>query len=248
MAKTEKKEIAGNLFSSAAVKPTLAPKKKKGEKEEVFIGDELDFYAAIDITTKTLGSIKDMYKEAIETKTTNHFINETIATGNRPENFKGLGNLSEASCELRKRSSASPLSSTELEVLKQYNISTQTEIIQIASGETFSFSDEVMELIEGNPKLAIQISNALSAIPGLKGSQILTREEPKEEVSIQIVCDQSFSDAAKIKDPETLKQLYDIIGTKAIGKPKMATDNFSDVLDLLKKAGIKMFDDKKKSK
>lgn len=225
-----------NLFNTAKTVTDPTPKKKKGEKTEVFIGESLDTYSAIDTMIKTLTGIKDVYRNDVLEAMTKQFVTETLSTKTKPENFKGLGNQSEASCELRKRSSASVLSAAEVALLDKYNISTETVITTPAQEEKFFFNPKLV----ADPKLANKISKALSSIPELANIDVLLREAPKEEVSVQVASDKSFFDAAaNINNAEALKHVYGIIATVAI-KPKMTTDDLKAVLSLIEKTGISL--------
>ena len=224
-----------NLFSAAKTVADPTPK-KKGKKEEVFIGESLDTYSAIDTLIKTLTGIKDVYRNQVLEVMTDQFVTETLSTKTKPENFKGLGDQSEASCELRKRSSASVLSDAEVTLLSKYNISTETVVTTPAQEEKFFFNPKLV----ANPKLANKISKALSEIPELQNIDVILREAPKEEVSVQVVADKSFYDAAaNINNAEALKHVFGIIATVAI-KPKMTTDDLKVVLGLIEKTGIKL--------
>lgn len=228
-----------NLFSNAKVVADDPKPRKKGEKEEVAIKD-LDTYTAIDTMIKTLEGVKDVYRNPIITEMVDTFVKNTLATQSKPDNFKGIGQNSEASCELRKRTSKSPLSVTELAILKQYNVNTETVVLNPAREEKYSINPEIV----GNAKLAQKVSDALSKIPELKGMDILFLEPAKEAETVEIVSDQSFIDAAKITSADSLKQIYEVIATPAV-KPKMLTDDFQTVLNILGKAGIKLSTDKK---
>jgi hypothetical protein len=225
-----------NLFNTAKTVTDPTPKKKKGEKTEVFIGESLDTYSAIDTMIKTLTGIKDVYRNDVLEAMTKQFVKETLSTKTKPENFKGLGNQSEASCELRKRSSASVLSAAEVALLDKYNVTTETVVTTPAQEEKFFFNPKLV----ADPKLANKISKALSSIPELANIDVLLREAPKEEVSVQVASDKSFFDAAaNINNAEALKHVYGIIATVAI-KPKMTTDDLKAVLSLIEKTGISL--------
>lgn len=235
---------ANNLFSAAKTVVDPTPK-KKGAKEEIFIED-LDTYVAIDTLEKTLEGCKESFKIQIVKKMIDTFIKNTLAVQDRPENFKGIGKNSEASCELRKRSSKSPLSVTEVAILTQYGVTTEKVILTPAREERFSINPEIV----GNAKLAELVSTALGKIKELQGMDILFREAPKEAETVDIVSDQSFKDAATITSTDALKQIYEVIATPSVGKPKMNTDNLQDVLNIIGNAGIKISteDPKKKKK
>jgi len=235
MAKTTNSSTA-NVFSTAKTVAPAPAQKKKGAKEEVFLGDNLDQYAAIDSLTKTLKTFKDTLHGDLVDEIVDTFVETTIDNQSRPDNFKGIGNKSEASCELRKRSSASVLTEAEVNILKQSDVTVETVVLTPATEETFSINPAIVS----TPKLANAVSKALSSISELKGMDIIFRTAPQDAVTAQVVSDQSFLDAAKITDATTLKQIYDIIGTPAI-KAKMAADaDLKTILALVEKAGLKL--------
>lgn len=232
-----------NVFTNAKTVVDPTPKLKKGEKEEVFIKD-LDIYSACDATIKTLTGIKDtVYRKSVIDDMIDTFVKNTITTNSRPANFKGINKNSEASCELRKRSSKSPLSITELGILKQYKIRTETVVLSPAKEESFMMSPEVMEALNKNPKLADKLSdalvNVLGSVPSLKGKDLILRIAPKEEESVEIVSDNSFEDAATLTSVDSLKQVYEVIATPSV-TPKMITGDFKTALSILGEAGIKL--------
>lgn len=227
-----------NLFANA--KTMEAPKKprKKGEKEVVTIKG-LDKYTALDTLMKVIAPLKEIEEKEIKDTMIDHFVDTTIEIGERPENFKGIDSHSEASCELRKRSSRSPLSPAELQILKASDISTQTYVIAPAQEEQFVINPEVVALVEKDARLAKEFSQALLGIKKLQGIDILLKMEAVAEESVQVIGDQSFADAAKIKDKAKLKQVMDIIGTMAV-KAKLTTDKLDDVLEIVRKTGLKL--------
>ena len=171
------------------------------------------------------------------------FVKSTLAAKTRPDNFKGTDQNSEASCELRKRSSKSPLSVTEIAILTQHGVTSETLVLNPAREERFSINPEIV----GNAKLAGKVSDALSKIPELQKMDILLREPAREEESVQIVSEQSFLDAAKLTSADSLKQVYEIIAVPSV-KPKMLTDDLQTVLTIIGKAGIKLNTEDKKKK
>jgi hypothetical protein len=242
---------SNNLFAGAKTVADDTPK-KKGVKKEVFI-KELDVYTAIDTMIKTLEGVKDIYRKPVIDAMETEFVNDTLLCQERPENFKGKGLSSEASCEMKKRSSKSPLSVTELAILAQHKVETEKLIVSPARTESFMMSPDVMEALNSHPDLANDLSAAmmkvLGKVPDLKGKDIILRVPAKEEESVQVIKDSSFDDAAKILNKDDLKQVLGIIGTLSI-KPKMTDDKLETVLNLIGKTGMKLSNEepKKKSK
>lgn len=238
--------MAASIFANA--KTVEAPKKprKKGEKEIVTISG-LDKYTALDTLMKVIEPLKESEERGIKDTMIDHFIKDAMETGQRPENFKGVDHHSEASCELRKRSSRSPLSPAELQVLKQSGISTEISIISPAQEEQFIINPEVVAMVEKDSRLAKEFSQALLGIKKLQGMDILLKVEAVAEESVQVVSDKSFADAAKIQSKDEMKQIMNIIGTPAI-KAKLTTDKLEDVLEIIKKTGLSLKIDESKKK
>lgn len=232
MAKSAK---TANLFSAAKVVDAPKPPKKKGEKDTVNIGQDLDIVAAIDALVNSLKSVREIHYNNTTKKMVDHFVQDTMINQKRPENFKGVGEESEASCELRKRSSRSVLSESEVEFLDKHNITYGKEVTSPATEEKFFFNPELV----ADSKLATKISKALLSIPELRNMDVLLKEEAREEVSSPVVSDESFDDAAKITDEDTLRQIFGVIGTTAI-KAKLTTQSMDVIFDLIKKTGIKL--------
>lgn len=230
-----------NVFTAAKTIVEAPKPRKKGEKEETTIKD-LEVYSAMDHVEKTLKGIKDsLYRESIKDQMYDVFVKEILTSHTKPENIKGIEGKSNASLEFRKRSSTSPLAASEVTILKQHGIRTETITLSPAKEEAFQMSPEVMKALEKHPKLAGKLSDALISVlgnvPELKGKDLILRVAPKEAETVEIVTEYSFEDAAKLTNVDVIKQIYKAIVTPTVGKP-IFHGNFNDALTVLQKAKI----------
>ena len=229
----------GNIFATATKTKTQEPEKKTNgkEKRKVVLGRDLDILASIKTVIDQLESVQTDYEETIKASMLNEFIAETLAHFKRPDNFRGIGTISEASCEMRVRSSRSPLKPEEVAILKDFNISYEEKVIKEAVPDQFFFNPK---LILDN-KIASKISAALTSIPELKGQEIIFHQEAQPAVISPVVTDKSFDDAANITDGETLELIYKTIGTLAIKTSIKQGSDLVDLMSLLKNEGIELW-------
>lgn len=234
-----------SVFATAKTKQ-VKPKLKKKETEEIYLED-LDTFASIDALINTLKAVKDTYGESVKRQMMNHFVDVTLDLQEKPSNFKGVGDISEASCQLKKKSSTSPLSAADIAILKKYKVSVKKEVVSPAQEESYQFSEEVMELIESKPRIAKKISDALLSIPELRKIEVLEKVPASEEVSIECVDDRTFDDIAKLKDSDAVKTCYNIVSVLAVNA-KVITESMDIVLKQIARAGISLNEGKKKTK
>jgi hypothetical protein len=221
-----------NLFAQATVVKEEKITKKKGEKERVEIGTDLDMVAGIKAFQDQLKGVYEVYYQKVTEKMREHFVDEAVKTGRRPESFRGIGAVSEASCELRTRSTTSALSPAEVAVLKDNNISVDKVPVVEEIPERFFFNPALIL----DDKLAQKISDALESIPELKGKEIIMRQEARAPEFKMVVAEGSFDSVAQIKDVAVVKQLMEIIGTTAI-KPSYK-GSLNIIVEILKKTGV----------
>lgn len=236
---------AKNMFAGAKTveNPEVS---KKGKKEAVRVPiKDLDTLAAINTLVTTLNAVKtSIFEPSVKSDMRQYFIEETVSGDKRPENFRGVGKLSEASCEMRKRSSSSPLNETEEAILTKYGVSFEEVVISPAVEERFFFNPDILK----SAKLMKLISGKLSEIPELANMDVIMRQPAKEAETAKVVTDKSFEDAANLTDSDSVSQVLDIIGVLAV-KAKMETNDMNEVLKLIQTAGIKLVvDEPKKSK
>lgn len=225
-----------NLFTGAtAVKVQTEAKKKGKEKREIKLSPNLDILSAIRAVKDQLATVEADYNELVKEEMMQNFVVLTYDHKQRPDNFRGIGNVSEASCELRVRSSRSPLSSEEMEVLDSLKVSYGEEITKDEIPEQFFFNPKLIM----NEKIAQKISTALTSIPELRGKEIIFKQEFQPAEKKMVVTEKSFEDASKLK-PELIERAYKIIATLAI-KPTMQEGKgatLKGMMEILKEEGI----------
>jgi hypothetical protein len=230
--KKQRRKVMSNLFAQAAVVKEEKITKKKGEKERVEIGTDLDMVAGIKAFQDQLKGVYDVYYQKVTEKMREHFVDEAVKTGRRPDSFRGIGGFSEASCELRTRSERSALSPAEVAVLTDNKIPVDKVSIVEEIPERFFFNPDLIL----SELLTQKISEALEGIPELKGRTIIMKQEKRAPEYKMVVAEGSFDEIAKIKDKEVVGQLMEIIGTTAI-KPSYK-GSLDTIIDILRKTGV----------
>jgi hypothetical protein len=145
-----------DVFGAAPVVPSKR-KAEKGEKPGIESGVALAKVAAIDFIMKSLKGVRETYEGMLKDEMLDKFVETGLAGQKRPDNYRGVNGKGEASCEMRKRSTASPLSDDEVSELAKLGIEIKLETVQ---EEMFVFNAEVLK----NPELRAKISAAFAKI------------------------------------------------------------------------------------
>ena len=231
-----------DLFSGAkVVAPKDEPKPKASKKAEYYIGESLDMVAGIKAIQDSLEAVYETYYQDVTDKMVEKFVSDTLFHHKRPDNFKGLGAMSDASCELKKRSVKSALKPEEAKFLADNGVSLGEEVIKEAVEERFFFNEKVVM----NPAIAEKVSKALSEIPELKGMDVVFKQEARPAVVATVATDASFDDIAKLSDANTIRTAYKMVATTSIRSKLVETTSstgtrsaMEDVLSLLRKNGV----------
>lgn len=210
-----------NLFANVKsddkiITPTTKAKK---EKTQVELGSALDEIASIDALRKFLDAKREIIERQVKDRIKTQFIEMSLVKGGQPENFTGVSEFATASCEMKKRSSASVLSEAEVEILNGFGIPVKREVT-FSVPERIYFNEEVLSMGED---VLLKISKALSAIPELRGVDIIKKQEAQEIVK-NIVDEATLPSVCTINDAEQMGQLLDIAATFSI-KPKLKPDH-----------------------
>jgi len=224
-----------NVFKTAKSVPPPTTSKTEAAKNELVIGGDLDTLSAINALITSLTTISLSFEKSVKNTMFVKFVDDTLFHKKRADNFTGKGDLSTASCEMRKRSSRSYLNEAEVEVLKKNSIPMDEMVTQEAVAERFFFNPEI--ITDGD--IAEKISRALSSIPELDGKDVILRQEPREAVKRPAVSEASFDHASKISDKAALSEVLGIISTLAI-KPKLNTQDLDVILNVIRKSGVKI--------
>lgn len=226
------------MFDSAPVvevKSPAAEKEAKNKTREVNIGESQDFLAAINALSASLETASKIYYNEVTSAMSEDFTSESMKLQKRPDNFKGIGPNSTASCQLKKRSSRSYLNDEEVKILVANKISYDVETISEELPERFFFNPEILT----DSDLAEKISEKLGEIPELAGKQVVMKQAKRDKVTKNAVSDVAFDQIAKLTDAALVKQLLSIVGSYSVNA-KLTTQDLDTVLDLVRKAGVKL--------
>jgi hypothetical protein len=208
MATKKTPAAAPDMFAAATTNAVIPekPKAKKAEKPGVEMGVALEKIAAIDALTASLKGIRETYEGQVKDEMADRFVSEGTAIKHRPENFRGVHGLGEASCELRKRSTASALSEEEANELIKAGI--EVEEVEVTP-EAFLFNPEVI----ANPELRAKVSAALAKIDfgGLQPIQF--QPAVKKFVATESMINSVFS-KTKGKTAAKLLSFVTVLGVK----------------------------------
>jgi len=195
-----------NLFASAQkIEPKAS--KAKAKKAEVRI-DGLAELASIAAVVESLSSLKETFEAQVKSRMTEYFVEVGTATGERPDNFYGFDDAATASCELRRRSSASGLTDAEVDLLVRVGIPTE----QIEDRpDTFIINPVYKE----DAALMDRVGKVLGGIKDIPEDFIQHQVSRKKT----IVNDQSLSALFKL-DANQIRELISVVGTLAV-KPKI---------------------------
>ena len=192
-----------NIFASAPV--VGKPSKKKGDREEFDLGDNLDLLASFAVLEKLLKSEAELVKAGIKEAVITHFADEGKAHAKKPDSFVGVGDRSTASCELRRNGSNRPLTPDVLELLDKYGVEYgENEIIPAR----FVFNPDLDQVTLEH------LSKIITTDPVLKDKNIVMRQEEKKTY---IVEDKTLDQVAKLPVADQ-KLLLEKVATIAIGK------------------------------
>jgi len=209
-----------NIFDTAKAKtPTKTTKPKGKAKVEINIAG-LEDLAIIKTVEKALAGLSSSLEADVKCSMANEFI--TLANGRKPDSFTGIEGTATASCQLRKRSGRSVLTTAEQELLAANGVSTETiEDVK----ETFVINPEYRD----NSELLGKVSDAISSIDGLPSDFIIHQAQEARVVTTATSLDEVFQ-----ADPAVMKQLLDVVGTLAV-KPTLASGDITDTLAKLNK-------------
>lgn len=200
-----------NIFAQAKVIEAKPAKSKKDDKTEVRIAG-LEDYAIICDLVKNLTTIKETVGETVKNEMRKIF----ASSKTKPENFRGIDGKASASCEMRKRSSTSPLTPEEVELLSRNSIPFDTVAV---TEERYVINPAYMN----DQKLLEKISEALSKVKGLPDDFIMLQKGTEKS----IVSDRTIE---KVFECGLGESLIDTVAVLAI-KPKMDNVDVSSALN-----------------
>lgn len=204
-----------NMFAKAKVIEAPVKPGKKDDKSEVRISG-LEDYAIVTNLVKSLTAVQNTVGEEVKQEMRKIFANNR----KRPENFRGVDGKASASCELRKRSSTSPLNDAEVELLERNDIPYDTlPVVEERFVINPAYADD-QDLLE-------RISAALSKVKGLPEDFILLQKGSAKKV----VSDKTIE---KVFECGLADRFIDTVCTLAI-KPKLDETDVDSTLARAKK-------------
>ena len=208
-----------NPFLNTEVAPVAKKNGKKAEKVEVKI-DGLRTVAALDAAEKAIKGLKESLRSSVDAQIVDYFVNASALTKRQPENFRGYEDDASASCELRKRSTRSPLNEVEVKILSENNISVE-EVVDRA--ETFIINPKYVT----DEKLMNRVGMTLGKIPGMPADFIQKQEAKKTTVVSENALPEVFA-----KPSDKIAELLRIVGVIAL-KPTLANTDLAEVMSLI---------------
>lgn len=163
--------------------------------------------ALVSAAIKNLEGIKESLSASVNDQILDRFV-ETH-DGSKPNNFKGSDTDTIASCQLRKRSSRSNLSDSDLDLLRKVGVSFE---------ESVSTMFYINKTHAANADLLQRVSDALDKVDGIPGDFILST--PEKYVTTEKSLDEAFAAGLSSDD---LRNLLKVVGTIA-SRPKYNGD------------------------
>ena len=207
-----------NLFKNAKVATQPAKTSKSKDKAEVQIAGLGDL-AAVDALIKTLTAVKETLESDVKAQALAEFKRQVNANRDY-ENFRGVDDGASASCEFRKRSSASGLNEADIDLLSRYGL-------PIGQNVQVESCYRINPKYTGDSALLEKISKAISKVKDVPEDFI----EIQEGVSKAVVTEDTINMACK--NPEAFAEVATVIGTLAI-KPKLESTDTAEVLETVK--------------
>jgi len=199
-------------FADAKVVSKTPAKKEKSVKPHHNLTGLLRF-SAIKNAIDTLETLGKTFEQGVKSQMLNHFIETGSESGTKPANFEGTEAQASASCELRKRSSKSALSTEDKALLASYNIPVDEAKSDI---ETYIFNPKYL----GDTELMKKVEAALNKVKDIPEDFIMKQEA----VTTYTVSDATVDAVFALKDKAKLEKLAPIVTTLAI-KTKLDDDN-----------------------
>lgn len=207
-----------SMFSNAK---TIAPKKSAKADKATIQMDGVQDLAALNFLIDTLTTLKNSVAADVKSAAEIEFTKLGVEKKARPENFKATDGKGTVSCELRKRSTASALSASEVAALTEAGISmTTTENVV----STFVINPAYKD----NQDLLGKIEKKLSTIKDLPADFILKQEGVSKTVVGDTAIDEVFT-----KDPAVVRSLLSIVSVMAL-KPTLGTQDINEAFAMVK--------------
>lgn len=204
-----------NLFANAKVASKPAKTAKSKEKAEIEVSG-LANLAAVDALIKSLAAVKETLEAEVKAQALAEFKTQ-VNQGRKLENFRGVDEGASASCEFRKRSTASALNEADIDMLRRFDIPFGLNV-------SVESCYRINPKYTGDSKLLEKISNAISKVKDVPEDFI----ELQEGVSKPVVTEDTITVASR--NPEAFDAIATVIGTLAV-KPKLDETDTVAIMD-----------------
>lgn len=205
-----------NMFDSSKKVPS-APKAREKTREEIQTKG-LEEYAVIDAAIVALTALRDAKGAALKEAMKAHFVQSGMGLKAQPANYCGVDGAATASMELRRRSSSSALSGSEIEVMDANDIPYENVVVTV---DTFVINPTYAT----NPKILRRVEKALKDTKGVPEDLFLKQDG----ISRKVVAANALEEIFKLKKSTDVELLLDICATMAI-KPSIDVENVKDAI------------------
>jgi hypothetical protein len=206
------------MFGNAKVLDNKAKAPSKRNEKDLIEIKGLEEFAYADALEKNIKTWKKTLEGPVKSVALTSFL--ARANGSRPTNFRGVEGNAEASIELRKRGSNSPLNENEVEILTDKEVPFG-EVVDVTG--TYVINPEALEWLGKNSE---KVEKALATIKGLPKDFILKQEA----VVRTVVTDDSIEAAFKSHDEDAIN----IVTVLAI-KPTIKSGSLKAAFELAAK-------------
>lgn len=222
----------GNIFDTAPVAATVKVSKTKAEKRAVHAVEGLSELAAIDALIASLQAARLGFEGQVKDQGQEIYVSEALKTGLKPETFNLVDDMSTGQYQVRKRSTASPLTDDEIALCEAMGLPT---VKNTKVEKRFVFNPEAIK----DQAVMEKVSKALTRIPELKDMNIVQLQEAVETV---VVADGAIEKACTLKVKSQMVAALALVSVPAI-RTAFDSEEAKDALDVLSKAGLKLVPD-----
>lgn len=215
---------AAAAFGAVTVIPAAKVKgKKKTERDEHQLGEDLDFLAALSIVADALTSQAELIKEDLKKRGAALMAEAMLATKKKPEAFIGTGPRSTSYVGYRRKGSNQALDSDLVTLFEEKGIS-------FDKNEKVPARLILNPDVLANPEQFAAIVEAITTHPKLQGVPVVQQQAAE---FIYTTAETTMDDIARAGFPaDELKTLLPRVGGVTVGKYQV--DGLTDPRDLLK--------------
>lgn len=211
-----------NRFAAAKKDAGTEKKGSAKPKADAVTIDGLEDLAIVNAVMKQLETLQSTLKSEVNDQMLDHFVETGLEAGKKPANFPGADTNAEGSMQLRKRTSRSALSASDVELLSELGIS-------------YDESPDSMFYINkkyaGDDALLEKVSKALDKVKGIPTDFI------EATATKYVVTDDSIDELFKLGLANNkTREALQVVGTlasriKYLGDHDELMDKLSDLID-----------------